>query len=90
MPDPRTLKVDDLIRFVSLPDEWDQPGYTVHRDSIRFMKAMIARSWPSRISEIDEAGYPWIDARIRWRGRWAYHRWNIMEHSGWRRVKRRS
>ncbi len=62
MPDPKSLKVGDLVRFTALPDEWTRPGFYVHRDSIMFMKAMIKRTWPSRISEIDEYGRPVIHA----------------------------
>ena len=88
MPDPKTLKVGDLVRFVSLPEEWSRPGYTLHRDSKAFMKKMIKRRWPSRVYEIDEYGHPWIAARVRERGRYVSHIWAIMEETGWRRVKR--
>ena len=29
MPDPKSLRVGDRVRFVSLPEEWDDPGYVV-------------------------------------------------------------
>lgn len=90
MADPLSLQVGDLVRFIALPTEWQQPNYLVHRDSVRFMKKLIARSWPSRVSEINEHGYAWIDARMRVRGRWTYHRWLITEKTGWRKVQRRS
>ena len=88
MPDPKSLKVGDLVRFVALPDEWSRTGYTVHRESIAFMKMMVSRTWPSRVVEIDEYGCPWIHARIRVRGRLHYHSWGIMESTGWRVVRR--
>jgi hypothetical protein len=89
MPDPRTLKVGNLVRFVAIPTEWSQPGYTVHRESVAFMKKMIKRTWPSRVYEIDEYGQPWITARIRERGKLCLHIWAIFESTGWRCVQRR-
>ena len=83
MPNPQSLEIGDLVRFVALPDEWLLPGHTVHAESIGFMKKMIRRSWPSRVSEIDEYGCPWIHARTRERGRIYYHSWDIMESTGW-------
>lgn len=90
MPDPRFLKVGDRIRLTSMPDEWSVEGYTVMPESVSFMKAMIRRTWPSRIVEIDEYGSPWIHARVRFRGKLRFHSWAIMESTGWRRVKRRT
>jgi hypothetical protein len=89
MPDPKSLKVGDLVRFVSIPTEWSTPGYTIHRDSVLFMKKMIKRGRSSRVREIDEYGQPWIHARIRERGSIHYHSWAIFESTGWRRVNRR-
>ena len=37
MPDPKCLKVGDLVRFTALPDEWSRPGFWVHRESVTFM-----------------------------------------------------
>jgi hypothetical protein len=90
MPEPHSLKVGDLVRFVTLPDEWTRPSYTIGAESIAFMKKMIRRSGPSRVAEVDEDGYPWIRARIRERGRIHYHSWMITESTGWRLVKRRT
>ena len=89
MPDPKTLKVGDLVRFVSLPEAWSRAGYTIQRESIAFMKKMIKRRSPSRVYEIDEYGQPWIAARFRERGRYVSHMWAIMEETGWRRVEQR-
>lgn len=69
-----------------MPEEWTDPRYSVDPESIRFMKKMIRRSWPSRISRIDENGYPWIAARMRQRGKLHYHSWLITESTGWYRV----
>lgn len=90
MPDPKSLKVVDLIRFVALPKEWSHPGYTIQRDSIAFMKVMIKRTWPSRVFEIDDYGCPWVYARIYQRGKMYHHYWAITEATGWRRIKPRA
>lgn len=89
MPDPKCLKRGDLVRFVSLPEEWSEKKFSISAESISFMKKMIKRSWPSRVCEIDEFGNPWISARIRERGRCRHHTWAIMESTGWRCVERR-
>lgn len=89
MPQPQSLKVGDLIRFVALPDEWSRPGRAVVPESIAFMQKMVTRRRPSRVAEIDEFGYPWINARLRECGTLRYHGWAIMESTGWRLVKRR-
>ncbi len=90
MPDPKKLKVGDRIRFVSLPDEWQDPAFTVHEDNIEFMKTMIRRRWPSRVCRIDEWGTPWIDARIRNEGESVCHSWGISEETGWRLAHKRA
>ncbi len=89
MPNPKYLKVGDLVRFVGLPDEWSQKGFSVSHDDVLFMKKLIMRSWPSRVSMIDEYGDPWISARIRERGKYYFHTWKIAESTGWRQVKRK-
>lgn len=89
MPDPLQLKVGDLVRFVSIPDEWARRGFHVHRESIQFMKRMIRRKWPARVYRLDESGYPYIHAMIRQRGKRYWHTWMITESSGWRKVCRR-
>jgi len=90
MPDPLLLKVGDFVRFVRIPDEWSQSGHHVPRETMAFMKKMIRRSWPSRISQLDDSGYPWVEARIRERGKLMHHIWLITESTGWRRVRRRT
>ncbi len=83
MPDPQSLQVGDLVRFIGIPEEWSQSGYRIQRSSILFMKNLIRRTWPSRVSRIDDTGFPWIEARIRNRGRIEYHSWMITEPTGW-------
>ena len=65
MPNPQQLKVGDRVRFVSMPDEWRNSENIVPRESVAIMEVMIARSWPSRVYEVDEHATPWVAARIR-------------------------
>jgi hypothetical protein len=89
MPSPRRLRVGDRVRFVSLPEEWNAPGYTIHKSSVEFMKRMIRRGRSCRIAFI-EGGGPWIVARLRCKdGRREYHQWRIIEKTGWRLVEKR-
>src|ERR1700677_4261351 len=60
MPDPKSLKVGDRIRFISIPAEWSAPSYVVPREDMIFMKRMIKRPWPSRVYQLDYLGYTWI------------------------------
>ncbi len=90
MPDPKELRVGDRVRFVSLPEEWSQPDFTVPDDTLRFMKALVARPGSSRVCEIDQHGIPWINARISVAGTVEHHYWGIHEHTGWTRVISRS
>jgi hypothetical protein len=89
MPDPKTLKIGDRIRFVALPEEWNTPGFYVPGETVAFMEVMISRGWPSRVHRIDEYGIPWIRARIRVEGGIEHHDWAICENTGWRLVRKR-
>ncbi len=90
MPDPTTLKVNDKVKFISIPKEWSKPGYRIDIDSINFIKLLIKRKSPSRVFEIDEYGYPFIAARTKEGKLTIMHTWLISEHSGWRKVKKRT
>ncbi len=91
MPDPQKLKIGDRVRFVSMPEEWDEPGYVIHKETVDFMKIMIRRTWPSRVRELDENGTPWIYARVRDNdGTYQWNSYGIFEQTGWRRVVKRS
>jgi hypothetical protein len=91
MPDPRTLRVGQRVRFVAFPDEWRARGWSVPTGSKALMRTLITRGRPCRVAHIDEDGYPWIDARTRRAGgRLVYHRWRIAEATGWVRVRRRT
>src|SRR5580704_11884257 len=89
MPDPKSLKVGDRVRFVSIPPEWSAPGYVVPREDMIFMKRMIKRSWPSRVYERDYLGYPWIRAVMRHGKKKVFHFWMIADIDGWRKVDSR-
>lgn len=87
MPDPRSLQIGDRIRFLALPDEWRQPGCTVHRESRAFMKLLISRRRIVTISSRDDYGQPWFQVRLRADGRMHEHSWAVMETTGWRKVR---
>jgi hypothetical protein len=89
MPDPKLLEVGDRVRFVSLPEEWKDPGCSVQEEDKEFMKLMVKRTWPSRVCEIDEYGHPWIAARIRVHDQYELHTWAIIETMGWKKVQTR-
>ena len=90
MPDPKKLKVGDRVRFVCLPEEWNDPDRSLPRDSCRFMKQMIRRRFSSQIAWKDDDGFPWLVAKIRERGGYKEHWWGILESTGWRKVRRRA
>lgn len=89
MPDPKSLRVGDRVRFVDLPEEWSQPNYVVHENSVEFMKRLIMRTWPSRVREIDERGYPWVSVKLKVGDTYEHHSWAIVESTGWRLVGHR-
>ena len=90
MPDPKELRVDDKVRFVSLPDEWADPDFRIHDESAEFMEALIRRGRPARVYEVDDDGWPWIKARLlEDDGEIHEHTWLIFEKTGWVRVQRR-
>ena len=89
MPDPKSLKVGDRVRFVSTPTAWFAPNRVVPREDTDFMKRMIKRTWPSRVYKIDYLGYPWIRANM-WHGKKpVFHFWMITDIDGWRKVDSR-
>jgi rubredoxin len=90
MPDPRTLKAGDKIRFTGVPDEWADPECHVPGESRRFMRHMLMRGFPSRVCRVDEYGWPWIAARLTIDGKIEHHTWAIREKTGWRKVKKRT
>lgn len=86
MPDPHDLKIGDRVKFISLPEEWKEPSYGIHRESRAFMKQLLKRKTPVRVAMIDEFGTPWIFASTIERGRRHYHSWAITEQTGWRMI----
>ena len=70
----RRLRVGDRIRLVEIPREFSQPGYFIHRDTMRVYKRLLARRRSLRVYRIDEWGHPWIHCQFRRKdGRWDYH-----------------
>ena len=90
MLDPRTLKVGDKIRFISMPDEWAELECHIPRESRRLMEHMLLRRFPSRVCQIDEHGWAGIAVRLRIDGKIEHHSWAIREKTGWRKVRRRT
>lgn len=83
------LRVGDRVRLVSMPIEFDSPGYYLHADTRRVYKRLIARKRSIRVNRIDERGRPWIECRFRVNtGRWETH-FLLVNHGGWVRVKPR-
>ena len=91
--DWRKLRVGDRIRFVSMPTDISQPGYVVHRDTLRVFQRLIERRRPVRVAFLDQWGdgkAPWIRCRFRRKdGRIEYHSLMI-DHDGWVRVRARA
>ena len=87
MPDPSQLRINDLIRFVSIPDSWSDPECFVHEDCRAFMNHLLESAKPHRIKTIDDDGVPWIEVQVRDDdGTTIHHTWAILEETGWRRV----
>lgn len=85
----RALKVDDRIRLVHLPPEWDRPGYHLPSGTRRLVRRLITCGRSLRVSEVDEWGAPWVECRFRRPGGgWEYHSLAITE-GGWVRVQSR-
>ena len=86
------LRVGDRIRFVSMPTEFSQPGYFVHKDTLRVYRRLIARRRSVRVAFLGDWGdwkVPWIRCRFRRKdGRIEYHALAI-NHDGWVRVRSR-
>ena len=80
----------DQVRLVTMPGEFDRPGYQVHRDTRRVYSRLIERRRSVRVFAIDELGLPWISCRFRGKnGRLKYHTL-AFNHGGWVRVRHRA
>ena len=86
----RELRVGDRIRVVRMPSGVDAPGYTFHRDTRRLYQRLIDRHRPSRVSEVDELGLPWIRCRFLSEDGFGEHHWLAINDDSWVRVKRRT
>jgi hypothetical protein len=88
-PPLRKLKVGDRVRLVQFPPQYLEP-HTLHRDTRRLYKYLLARRRPVTVSEIDYLGLPWIRCQVRARnGRMEYHSLLIGTECGWVKVKPR-
>lgn len=91
---PSELKVGDRIRILKIPGE-GIANYTLHRDTKRVYKKLIARGKSVRICRIDEFGSPWYRCRFRTKdGEWERHwlavcdwdnNWVVVKHRRERR-----
>jgi hypothetical protein len=87
--DWRKLRLNDRVRLVHLPTEFSQPGYFVHRDTLRVYRRRIDRGRSVRVFKIDEWKIPWVQFQFRRKdGRIEYYSLAI-NHDGWVRVQRR-
>jgi hypothetical protein len=85
----RRLRVGERIRLTEIPPEFLQEGYTIHQETMRVYKKLLARKRPLRIWMIDEYGHPWIQCRFRRKnGTWEWHTL-AFNHDGYVRVQPR-
>jgi hypothetical protein len=88
-PPLRNLKVGDHVRLVHFPPEY-LPRHTLHADTRRLYKYLLARRRPVKVYLIDEMGLPWIECRLRHKdGRMEWHGLLIGTETGWTKVKGR-
>jgi hypothetical protein len=85
----RKLKVNDRIRIVRMPSEFNRPGYSIADETRQLYRDLIARRRPLRVSAINEAGLPEAQCRFRAAdGRWIYHYLRVND-DGWVLVRPR-
>jgi len=81
-PPLQHLEVGDRVRLVHLPTEY-LPPHTLHRETRRLYKRLLARRRSVRVCKIDELGMPWIKCQFRRKnGQWEYHYLLIGTESG--------
>jgi hypothetical protein len=85
----RQLKVGDIIRITAVPGE-GIANYTIHPETTRVYKKLVARGRPVRIREIDEFGLPWYRCRFKMRnGKFEMHGLIVIDSdTNWVLVKR--
>jgi len=87
------LKVGDRIRITAVPGE-GIAGYTIHKDTIRVYKKIIARKRSVRINKIDECGSPWYMVKFKnakLHGGWEYHFLTVADcDTNWVPVRKRA
>jgi hypothetical protein len=86
MLNPKNIKINDKIKFISIPEEWSTKNYNIFPEDRTFMKKLIKRSLPCRISEIDKYGNPCVHVKFKNKNKYEYHSWVITEKTGWRKV----
>jgi len=83
-----TLKIGDFVKLVVLPPEFHQPGFYIHKDTLRVYKLILGRNKPLRIKEIKD-GIPWTEIREKRAGRTYYH-CLALNHDGLKLVEKRT
>ena len=83
MPDPKSLKVGDKIRFISIPLEWNESGFQVLPESKEFMNDLIKQNAVVVKIRIDEYCNPWFEVDICSGKSNGENSWAVFESSGW-------
>src|SRR5665213_2831494 len=80
----RRLRVNDLIRVIGIPKDWDKPNHPIDPSTRDLFERLITRRRPLRICEIDERGIPWIQCRFRLpNGDWDDHSLAVDTDDSW-------
>ena len=67
------LKIGDRIKIIDVPGR-GVPNYSIHRDTVRVYKTIIARRRAVVIDKIDKFGAPWYTIKLkRKNGKWERH-----------------
>ena len=56
----RTLRKNDRVRIVHLPNEFSGPEFTLHADTRAAYRHVIDSREVLTVSHLDEDGYPWV------------------------------
>jgi hypothetical protein len=85
----KRLKIGDRVRLVHLPTEFSQPGYHLHRDTLRVYKRLVALRKTLTVNEIDSYRLPWVQFRLRREDGGYEHHFLAINHDGLVLVRRR-
>ena len=83
MPDPKSLKIGDKIKFISVPSEWNNPDFMLYPESKEFMDDLINQNAIVVINRIDEYQNAWFDVVIVSGKSKGENSWAVFESSGW-------